>query len=90
MENLFINIRCDTYILNVDNKQQETNDRLKIYETTGADGIFLPCICSQGDIAEAVNATKTTTNVMRIPDFPGFDILNNLGVKTRKHGAIFI
>jgi 2-methylisocitrate lyase-like PEP mutase family enzyme len=79
--NLFINIRCDTYILNVENKQQETRNRLKIYDTTGADGIFLPCISNEDDIAEAISNTKLPLNVMCIPGLPGFDVLNNLGVK---------
>jgi 2-methylisocitrate lyase-like PEP mutase family enzyme len=78
---LFINIRCDTFILDVKNKQQETRLRLKTYESTGADGIFLPCICTEEDIAEAVSHTKLPINVMCIPDLPGFEILNKLGVK---------
>ena len=79
--NLFINIRCDTYILNVKNKQKETIERLNIYETTGANGIFLPCISNEGDIAEAVGNTKLPLNVMCIPGLPDFETLNNLGVK---------
>jgi 2-methylisocitrate lyase-like PEP mutase family enzyme len=79
--NLFINIRCDTYILNVKDKQQETPKRLKVYETTGADGIFLPCICEEKDIAEAVSNTKLPLNVMCIPGLPDFGTLNKLGVK---------
>lgn len=79
--NLFINVRCDTYILNVENKQKETINRLKIYETTGADGIFLPCISNEDDIAEVIDNTKLPLNVMCIPGLPGFEILNKLGVK---------
>ena len=78
--NLFINVRCDTYILDVKNKQQETLDRLKQYETT-ADGIFLPCIANEEDIWEVVNNTKLPLNVMCVPGLPGFDRLNKLGVK---------
>jgi len=78
---LFINIRCDTYILNVKDKQQETLKRLRVYETSGADGIFLPCICAEEDISAAVNHTKLPLNVMCIPGLPGFDTLNKLGVK---------
>ena len=78
---LFINIRCDTYILNVANKQQETAQRLPFYETTGADGIFLPCICTEDDIAAAVSHTTLPINVMCIPGLPGFDTLQTLGVK---------
>lgn len=78
---LFINVRCDTFILNVENKLEETLHRLKMYEKTGADGIFLPCICTETDIAEAVSHTKLPVNVMCIPGLPGFDTLNKLGVK---------
>ena len=79
--NLFINIRCDTFILNVENKQQETRRRLMVYEAAGADGIFLPCICGEDDIAEAVSHTRLPLNVMWIPGLPGLETLNELGVK---------
>lgn len=83
---LFINIRCDTYLLSVKNKQAETTKRLKIYESTGADGIFLPCISNENDIAEAVSNTKLPVSVMCIPGLPGFDKLNELGVKRASMG----
>jgi 2-methylisocitrate lyase-like PEP mutase family enzyme len=79
--NLFINVRCDTYILNVENKQQETKNRLRIYDTTGADGIFLPCISNEDDVAEATSNTNLPLNVMCVPGLPDFDVLNKLGVK---------
>ena len=78
---LFINIRCDTYLLNIEKKREETIKRLKVYETTGADGIFLPCISNENDIVEAVNNTKLPVSVMCIPGLPGFAALNKLGVK---------
>ena len=78
---LFINIRCDTYLLNIEKKREETITRLKVYETTGADGIFLPCISKENDIVEAVNNTKLPVSVMCIPGLPGFAALNKLGVK---------
>jgi 2-methylisocitrate lyase-like PEP mutase family enzyme len=78
---VFINLRCDTYILNVDNKQQETARRLKIYNNSGADGIFLPCITEEKDIAEVVSYSKLPLNVMAIPGLPNLQRLNNLGVK---------
>lgn len=79
--NLFINVRCDTFNLNVDNKKQETNTRVRLYEDAGADGIFLPRICAEEDIAEAVSNTKLPVNVISVPGLPGFDTLNRLGVK---------
>lgn len=78
---LFINVRCDTYILNVANKQQETAKRLSLYEAAGADGIFLPLISEPADIQAAVKHTKLPINVMCIPNLPNLDTLQNLGVK---------
>jgi 2-methylisocitrate lyase-like PEP mutase family enzyme len=78
---LFINIRCDTYFLDVKNKERETRSRLAIYEDSGADGVFLPGISREEDISEAVNATKLPLNVMCIPGLPDFRVLNRLGVK---------
>lgn len=78
---LFINVRVDTYILDVRNKEKETGERLKLYENSGADGIFLPCIANQKDIEAAVNATRLPLNVMAVPGLPNLDILEQLGVK---------
>lgn len=83
---LFINIRCDTYLLNVESKQKETRSRLKLYEKTGADGIFLPCINDEADIAEAVDNTNMAVNVMCIPGLPDFKRLYKLGVKRASMG----
>lgn len=83
---LFINIRCDTYILGVNNKHEETAKRLHLYETTGADGIFLPCISNENDITAAVNNTRLPVSVMCIPGLPDFDTLNKLGVKRASMG----
>jgi 2-methylisocitrate lyase-like PEP mutase family enzyme len=78
---LFVNIRCDTYILHVKDKHKETEKRLKLYETSGADGVFLPCISNGKDISEAVSHTSLPLNVMCFPGLPDFDTLNKLGVK---------
>ncbi|AEW01061.1 hypothetical protein A4D02_13960 [Niastella koreensis] len=83
---LFINVRCDTYLLNVADKQAETLVRIPLYEAAGADGIFLPCISSEADIAEAVNSTTLPVNVMCIPGLPGFETLQKLGVKRASMG----
>ena len=78
---LFINVRCDAYLLKVANKQQETAHRLPLYEAAGADGIFLPFISEPADIQAAVSLTKLPLNVMCIPNLPDFDTLQKLGVK---------
>jgi 2-methylisocitrate lyase-like PEP mutase family enzyme len=79
--NLFINVRCDTYLLDVKNKNEETKERIKLYENSGASGIFLPCIREENDIAAAVKATSLPLNVMQVPGLPDEKTLENLGVK---------
>ncbi len=78
---LFINVRCDTYLLNVEDKQRETAERIPIYRAAGANGIFLPCIAHEADIESAVSQAQLPVNVMCVPDLPDFDVLNKLGVK---------
>jgi len=85
-KDLFFNIRCDTYLLNVYNPQEETRQRLHLYETAGADGIFLPCITREEDIREAVRSTQLPLNVMYMPGLPDADKLKMLGVRRLSMG----
>ncbi|MEC5142408.1 isocitrate lyase/phosphoenolpyruvate mutase family protein [Chitinophaga sp. 212800010-3] len=78
---LFINVRCDTYIADIEDRQTETARRLKLYEDSGADGIFLPFITLPEDIAAAVDNTRLPLNVMSFPGLPDLDRLHQLGVK---------
>jgi 2-methylisocitrate lyase-like PEP mutase family enzyme len=87
--NLFINVRCDTFILNVPNKLQESIQRVQQYKAAGADGIFLPCIAREEDILTVINHTNLPLNVMCIPGLPGFEELNNMGVKRVSMGNFF-
>jgi 2-methylisocitrate lyase-like PEP mutase family enzyme len=80
-QSVFINVRCDTFLLNVNDKENETVKRLKLYESVGADGIFLPFIIEEKHIAQVVASTKLPLNVMVIPNLPSLDSLIELGVK---------
>jgi 2-methylisocitrate lyase-like PEP mutase family enzyme len=77
-QSLFINVRCDTFIAG---NTGETNGRMELYGSAGADGIFLPFISKKEDIANAVANTKLPINVMCIPDLPEIEELGKLGVK---------
>ena len=48
---LFINVRTDPYIMGMDNGLEETLQRIEIYQDSGADGIFIPFITTEEDIA---------------------------------------
>ncbi len=78
---IFINVRTDTFLLNVSNVLEETKKRIKLYENAGASGIFIPCIEKETDIKKMVTATKLPINVLCMPKLPNFDILKQLGVK---------
>jgi 2-methylisocitrate lyase-like PEP mutase family enzyme len=84
---LFINVRCDTYLLDVPDKQKETGQRAKLYANSGANGLFLPCISEEEDIAAAAQATRLPLNVMQVPGLPKLDTLQELGVKRVSMGA---
>lgn len=85
-QSLFINVRCDTFLLNLSNKETETPKRVKLYESAGADGIFLPCIKEESDIEKAVVATKLPLNVMVFPGLPSVRKMSELGVKRLSMG----
>ena len=78
---IFINVRTDTYLSNINDKLKETLVRIHLYEKANINGIFVPCITSKEEIKELVNSTKLPINVMCMPDLPGFKDLSNLGVK---------
>lgn len=78
---IFINVRCDVFLLGLDNALVETIERVKVYESKSVNGIFLPGITNEKDIASIVESTSLPVNVMCMPDLPDFDKLRELGVK---------
>jgi len=78
---IFLNVRTDFYIMGLENPFEETLKRIKIYEESGADGIFVPCIVVENEIQKVVESTTLPVNVMCMPDLPNFNNLQNLGVK---------
>jgi 2-methylisocitrate lyase-like PEP mutase family enzyme len=85
-KSLFINVRCDTYLLGIDDTRKESTRRAKLYESAGADGLFLPVISKEDDIAAAVSSTRLPINVMCIPGLPNLDQLQSLGVRRASMG----
>ncbi len=83
---IFINVRTDYFIMGLDNPLEETIKRVKLYEQSGADGIFVPCIVDIEDIREVVKATALPINVMTMPDLSSFDILQQAGIKRISQG----
>ncbi|ANF49177.1 carboxyvinyl-carboxyphosphonate phosphorylmutase [Chryseobacterium glaciei] len=83
---MFINVRTDTFLLELENPVEETLQRIKLFEEAGIDGIFVPCITQEKDIETIVNSTKIPVNVMCMPELPDFKTLQDLGVKRISSG----
>lgn len=78
---IFINVRCDAFLLPMPEARNEAVKRVKLYEVTGVHGMFLPCITNEQDIQAVVTATKLPVSVMCMPGLPDFVKLKSLGVK---------
>lgn len=78
---VFLNVRTDTYLLDVENRLEQTLERIEIYENAGADSIFIPCLTDLDEIKLFCRKTKLPINVLCLPDLPNFDALSEAGVK---------
>jgi 2-methylisocitrate lyase-like PEP mutase family enzyme len=85
--NIFINVRCDTFLLGLPNACVEAVNRINLYEKSGVNGIFFPCITAIDDIKTTVNCTRLPVNVMCMPGLPDFEVLRSLGVKRISMGS---
>jgi 2-methylisocitrate lyase-like PEP mutase family enzyme len=79
--NIFVNVRCDSFLLGVPTPVEEAKSRLALYSTAGIQGLFFPCITTLDDIRSVVQATQLPVNVMCMPQLPGFAELKQAGVK---------
>jgi len=88
---LFINARTDTYWLlhgwDAQTLRAETIRRGKAYLEAGADGVFVPGVLAQGDIAALVKALDAPLNVLAIPGCPPVGTLARLGVRRVSQGS---
>jgi 2-methylisocitrate lyase-like PEP mutase family enzyme len=78
---IFINLRSDPFLLGLPSANSAAVDRAKIYNNTGVDGLFFPCVTSLTDMRSITGITPLPVNVMCMPGLPGFDELKEAGVK---------
>jgi 2-methylisocitrate lyase-like PEP mutase family enzyme len=79
--NIFVNVRCDAFLLGVPAPVEEAKSRLAQYSTTGIHGLFFPCITALEDIQSVVQAAQLPVNVMCMPQLPEFIELKQAGVR---------
>lgn len=87
--NIFLNVRTDSFLMGLDDPLSATVTRSMIYERSGADGIFVPCVTAESHIKKIVDSTSIPVNVMAMPDLPAFSTLQRLGVKRVSMGPFF-
>lgn len=78
---MFLNVRCDSFIMNLPDALSEAMLRIKLYEQAQIDGLFIPCITREEDIESIAKATELPLNVLCVPGLPNFERLQLLGVK---------
>ena len=78
---VFLNVRTDTYLLNIQNRFEDTLERIEIYENSGGDGIFIPCLTNLEEMSLFCQKTALPINVMCMPDLPSFSELSRTGIK---------
>lgn len=78
---LFINVRTDAYLLNHEQALQETLLRGQLYRQAGADGLFVPCLTAENEMAILSREIILPLNVMCMPDLASFELLWKAGVK---------
>lgn len=83
---LFVNARTDTYWLDVERVQ--TTDRLRAYVDAGADGVFVPGVAAEQDIAAVVAAVPVPVNVLFLPGRTNLRAVASLGVRRVSTGSL--
>ncbi|GHI01746.1 hypothetical protein Scel_00670 [Streptomyces cellostaticus] len=83
---LFVNARTDTYWLG--RQEEETTDRLAIYEQAGADGLFVPGLSDPDGIATLTATLVVPLNILYTPTGPTLAELAELGVRRVNLGSL--
>lgn len=84
---MFINARTDSFLLKQPAALEETIDRAKAYEVSGAHGLFVPYLDKASDIEKIVAATALPVSVFFTKQLPDFKTLSGLGIKRISMGA---
>jgi 2-methylisocitrate lyase-like PEP mutase family enzyme len=87
---IFLNARTDGFLLKMDRCLDTSIQRAKAYSEAGADGIFVPFVKNEEDIAAIASGIKLPLNVLSLAGLPDYEKLTSLGVKRISMGsAIF-
>ena len=83
---LFLNARTDTWWL--PGHTEETAERVAAYQGAGADGVFVPGLRDEREIAALVDSLDVPLNILHSPDGPPLNVLAELGVRRVSCGSL--
>lgn len=78
---MFINVRCDSYLLGVEDPLNTTIKRATLYEAAGADALFIPLLVDIEQIQTITSQIALPLNVLTVNGLSDFETLNQAGVK---------
>jgi 2-methylisocitrate lyase-like PEP mutase family enzyme len=84
---LYLNARTDPYLLGLDSPLEESLRRAAIYQSAGADGIFVPGIKDPDAIRRVCAEVPLPVNVLLVPGLPSPKELVALGVRRLSAGS---
>ncbi len=87
---IFVNARTDVFLQDLvadDRKVSETLARAALYQSVGADGLFVPGLTEAADIASVTGGTELPVTLMASVELPKLDALAKLNVRRLSAGT---
>lgn len=78
---IFINVRCDVFLLQKEGVLEEALKRVAIYSQAGGDGLFFPGMTDLDSMKVICSASQLPVNAMCLPTLPSFDQLQKVGIR---------
>lgn len=78
---IFINIRCDSFLLKLSNALDDAKARIQLYKELRIDGFFFPYLDKIEDIKEITQCAGLPVNIMYTTNLPDLNTLKLLNVK---------
>lgn len=88
-QKLFINARTDVFLQKLDAPLETTIKRAKLYQDSGADGLFVTAVQDTETIKAITSATNLPVNVVAVPKLASMESLQQVGIK-RISMAVFL
>lgn len=78
---IFINVRCDSFLLKLPNALEDAKERVQLYKGLRIDGVFFPYLDKIEDIKEITQCANLPVNVMYTTCLPDLNTLKLLNIK---------